>query len=74
MKRFRGFLLCMMLGFILGTSNGYITLWNENSSIPLKVFPYQASMLPQADQLALEKGIYITCPQQLQQLLEDYLS
>ena len=74
MKRFQHIFLCMILGFILGTSNGYITLWKENSSVPLKVFPYQASMLPPADQQALEKGIYISGQQQLLQLLEDYLS
>lgn len=31
-------------------------------------------MLPPADQQALEKGIRISEEQQLQQLLEDYLS
>ena len=31
-------------------------------------------MLPEADQLALEKGIRIDSQQELDQLLEDYLS
>jgi len=74
MKRYRCLFLCLMLGFILGINDGYITLWKESSSVPLKVFPYRASMLPQADQQALENGIYISGQQQLLQLLEDYLS
>ena len=63
-----------MLGFILGTSNGYITLWTENHKTPLKVFPYHSNMLPAADRQALENGIRISDQLQLQQLLEDYLS
>ena len=63
-----------MLSFILGTSDGYIALWKENSKAPPEVFPYHTAMLPAADRQALEKGIHISDQRQLQQLLEDYLS
>ncbi|MBR4289175.1 MAG: BofC C-terminal domain-containing protein [Oscillospiraceae bacterium] len=73
-KGFRYVYLTLLFGFLLGISDGYITLWRDGSTQPLQVFPYQAQMLPEADQLALEKGIRIDSQQELDQLLEDYLS
>lgn len=68
--------LCMvlMLGFLVGIKDGYITLWRDGDAKPLRVFPYRAEMLPIADQKALEKGIHLDSDSQLAQLLEDYLS
>ena len=63
-----------MIGFLLGIHDGYIALWKNSSAEPVQVFPRQVRMLPPADQQALEKGIRISEEQQLQQLLEDYLS
>lgn len=65
--------LCLLLGYILGIRDGYITLWSEDSNVP-KVFPYRAEMMPPADQRVLEQGIYIPDGSKLAQLLEDYLS
>jgi len=73
-KRFAQIFLCLMAGFILGISDGYITLWEDTAGEPLQVFPYCAALLPEADQQALQNGIHISDPLQLQQLLEDYLS
>jgi hypothetical protein len=69
-------LLCNLLlfGFLLGIYEGKIALWRGEETKPLKVFPYQASMLPKADQKLLEKGIKIDSLSQLHKLLEDYLS
>ena len=36
--------------------------------------PYQASMLPEADQKRLEKGIHVDSLSELYELVEDYLS
>lgn len=76
MKRFRFVPVCLtlLLGLILGSHNGYIALWTEDSPEPKKVFPYKVTSLPPVDQKALEQGIHIGSAQELAQLLEDYLS
>lgn len=76
MKKFRLVPVCLtlLMGFILGSHNGYIALWTEGSPEPKKVFPYRVTALPPADQKALEQGIHIDSTQELARLLEDYLS
>ena len=59
---------------MLGIHDGYIALWKGSSAQPLQVFPVRVRMLPPADRQALENGIPISGEQELQQLLEDYLS
>lgn len=66
--------LFLVLGFLLGISKGYIALWKDGRTEPVRVFPYRAELLPTADQKALEKGIPIDDENQLAQMLEDYLS
>jgi len=68
------FLLAMTLVFLLGIRDGYITLWKCGEQDPIRQFPYKAHYLPAADRVALEKGIFVETPQDLAQLLEDYLS
>lgn len=74
MKRLPYLYCILLLGFILGVRNGYITLWRDGETEPVKVFPYRASMLPEEDQKALEKGIPIQENSELERLLQDYLS
>ena len=74
MKSLRYLYLALLFVFILGSSNGYIALWQKGAEKPLQVYPYRIDMLPAADRHALEQGIRITNEQQLNQLLEDYLS
>ena len=64
----------VLLGFILGIHEGQVALWKDNQKKPMKVFPYQASMLPEADQKRLEKGIHVESLSELYKLVEDYLS
>ena len=66
--------LFLALYLILGTWKGYIALFQQGKSEPRQIFPTQVSSLPEADQLALEKGIVVRSDKKLQQLLEDYLS
>lgn len=69
------YLYCILaFGFLLGIHQGRIALWKDDDPQPVKVFPYYASMLPKADQQALEKGIYLDDDTDLRKLLEDYLS
>ena len=64
----------LMFLFILGCQDGYIALWKDSDPEPVRVFPYSASLLPEADRKALEQGIRIGSEEELARLLEDYLS
>ena len=64
----------MLFGFLLGVYEGKIALWRDNQKKPMKVFPYQASMLPEEDQKRLEEGIHVDSLRELHKLVEDYLS
>ena len=66
--------LGLMFGFLLGVQNGYVALWKDGNPEPLRVFPYLAENLPEADRLALEQGIHLDNRLQLIELIEDYLS
>ncbi|MBQ8621223.1 MAG: BofC C-terminal domain-containing protein [Oscillospiraceae bacterium] len=69
------YLYCiLLLGFLLGVKDGYITLWRDGQAEPVKVFPYRVTMLPEKDRAALEKGIRIEENSDLARLMEDYLS
>ena len=74
MKAIRYLYFTLIFGFLLGISDGYIALWEDGNEKPMEVFPYQAISLPAADQQALEKGIHICSTDELNRLLEDYLS
>ena len=69
-------ILCNILifGFLLGIYEGKIALWKDGQEKPVKVLPYQASMLPEADQEKLEKGIRVESLRELHKMIEDYLS
>ena len=66
--------LVLILGFLLGIQDGRIALWKDGQAQPVKVFPIQANMLPEADRKALEKGIAIENSSELTRILEDFLS
>ena len=62
----------LLLGFILGVHEGKVALWKENNPKPIKVFPYQASQLPQEDQDRLAQGVHVDSIGQLRKLIQDY--
>ena len=72
-RRMYGY-LALFFAFLLGNYNGYIALWKDGESKPLRVYPYSVVSLPSADQKLLQTGIPIRSQEQLQMLLEDYLS
>ena len=72
--KFEKLVAAVALTFLLGVHDGYIALWKEGSPEPAEVFPYKASLLPEADQERLEKGIRIESKKDLLELMEDYLS
>jgi len=74
MKKRRYPYLALILTIILGTHKGFLALWRTGEEAPLRVFPLAAASLPPADQQMLARGIPIESQDQLNHLLEDYLS
>lgn len=74
MKKTSCLLAAVLLSFLMGVQDGYITLWKTGDDDPLKVFPYQAASLPPEDQAHLREGIVIESGDDLIRLIEDYLS
>ncbi len=64
----------MILGFLIGAYNGRIALWKDNDPQPWKVFPYPISALPAQEQQALKNGIPVESMDDLNKLLENFLS
>ena len=62
------------LYLLLGTWKGYVALFEKGSEEPRQIFPCPVDALPEADRQALQEGIPIRNPRDLQQALEDYLS
>lgn len=74
MKKRRWLYYTLVFGFLLGIRDGYIALWKDGRTEPIRVFPYRAESLPVKDQLALKEGIRLEDEASLIRLLEDYLS
>lgn len=64
----------VLLSFVLGSCKGYIALWKDGQAEPVKVFPYKVSSLPASDREKLERGVKLDSMEELEQLIEDYLS
>lgn len=64
----------LLLGFLLGIYEGKVALWKDNQKKPIKIFPYQASLLPEADQERLRQGVHVNSISELYKLIEDYFS
>lgn len=63
-----------LAGFLIGVHDGRIALWKDGSKTPWKVFPYSVSSLPEDGQNALRKGIRVEGTDELNRLLENFLS
>ena len=74
--KFRKILLTNLLlfGFILGIHEGKVALWKDGQRKPVKIFPYQASMFPDADRKRLEQGIHVESLNELYKMIQDYFS
>ena len=66
--------LALIFTFLLGCRDGFITLWKIPEPDPVYIFPYAVSSLPPQDRERLQKGIRAETMEDLEQLLEDYLS
>lgn len=66
--------LLLSFGVVLGIYRGQLALWKGEDPQPYKLFPCPISALPNDQRQALEKGIRIDSEEQLDRLLEAYLS
>lgn len=64
----------LLLYLTLGCFRGYLALYDRGASEPKQIYPCQVSSLPDADRQALEDGIPVRSEEELQRLLEDFLS
>ena len=69
------FLCCALLAvYLLGIHKGKVALWQGDDPEPVQVFPYSASMLPKDAREQLKAGIPIDSMEDLNRLIEAYLS
>lgn len=66
--------LTLVWAFLLGSRDGFLTLWIPPEAQPRFTFPCRISSLPPADRAMLETGIRVETRQELMGLLEDFLS
>ena len=64
----------LLLGFLVGVSNGRLALWKDGQATPWKVFPYPVAALPADTQRQLQQGIRVDSMEDLDRLLENLLS
>lgn len=74
MKKTRILTSILIFGFLLGIYEGKVALWKDNHKEPVKVFPYSASSLPEADQQRLREGVHVESLSELYKLIQDYFS
>ena len=66
--------LTLIFSFLIGSHEGFVALWADPDEKPTCIFPYSVSSLPLADQQRLKNGIRLDSEEDLNRLLEDYLS
>ena len=64
----------LLAGFLVGIHNGRIAIWKGDDPQPIKILPYLAELLPEADRTALENGIILDTREDLIRFLEDHCS
>jgi hypothetical protein len=69
-------LLCcgLMLSFLLGVHEGRLALWKDQDPTPCKVFPCPVVVLPKAVQQQLKTGLRLETMDDVNSLLENFLS
>ena len=69
-------ILCsaLLMSFLLGSHNGRLALWKDEDPTPCKVFPCPIVVLPGAVQEQLRAGIRLETIEDVNRLLENFLS
>jgi hypothetical protein len=64
----------LMMSFLLGIHEGRLALWKDDDPTPCKVFPCPAIVLPKAVQQQLRDGLRLETMDDVNRLLENFLS
>lgn len=64
----------IMLSFLLGVHNGRLAMWKDEDPTPCKVFPCPIVVLPGPVQEQLKSGIRLETIEDVNRLLENFLS
>ena len=64
----------MALSFLLGVHDGRLAMWKDEDPTPCKVFPCPILVLPRAVQEQLKAGIRLETMDDVNRLLENFLS
>ena len=69
-------ILCSMLlrSFLLGVHDGRLAMWKDDDPTPCKVFPCPVLVLPKAVQQQLRAGVRLETMEDVNRLLENFLS
>ena len=69
-------ILCgmLMLSFLLGVHDGRLAMWKDEDPTPCKVFPCPIIVLPKPVQEQLKAGIRLETMDDVNRLLENFLS
>ena len=68
------FTAMLLMSFLLGIHEGRLAMWKDNEPEPCKLFPYPVLMLPKTVQQQLKTGIRLETIEDLNTLLENFLS
>ena len=71
-RRYLSYIL--LAGILVGIHNGRLAVWQGEDPQPSVILPYPADLLPEADRMALEKGIRMESKEDLIRFMEDYCS
>lgn len=74
MKHFRILLPALLLAGYLGIYQGQLAVYRQGEILPSEVYPIDTYLYPPAEQRMLIDGIPFANEQELQRLLENYLS
>ena len=67
--------LCALLwSFLLGVHDGRLAMWQDDDPTPCKVFPCPILVLPKTVQQQLKNGIRLDTIEDVNRLLENFLS
>ena len=66
--------VALMLTFFVGVHNGRLALWKNEDPTPCKVFPCPIILLPTKVQEQLKYGVRLETIEDVNRLLENFLS
>lgn len=64
----------IILGFLVGTYNGRIAVWEGDDPEPFRVYPCPVYLLPKKERDMLKRGIRISDMEDVRYFLENFMA